>query len=152
MYALCVSGAVNTQGFVWKLFVLHICIFIHSFKPLKHQLPSRMQHSSRGSAYQLNSDMEYTILNMCVCVCVCVCVIFWHACAHRRPWFIVSSSWLWNSLHIISLVSSFLQGSSGSEYVQIGNSSTYVGRRSKAKEERLQVCNHQLCPGAGRKH
>ena len=33
MYALCVSGAVNTQGFVWKFFyVLHINfdLFIHS--------------------------------------------------------------------------------------------------------------------------
>ena len=31
MYALCVSGAVNTQGFVWKFFMHYISIFIHSF-------------------------------------------------------------------------------------------------------------------------
>ena len=31
MYALCVSGAVNTQGFVWKFFMRYIYIFIHSF-------------------------------------------------------------------------------------------------------------------------
>ena len=31
MYALCVSGAVNTQGFVWKLFMRCIYIFIYSF-------------------------------------------------------------------------------------------------------------------------
>ena len=31
MYALCVSGAVNTQGFVWKLFMRYIESFIHSF-------------------------------------------------------------------------------------------------------------------------
>ena len=31
MYALCVSGAVNTQGFVWKVFMRYIYIFIHSF-------------------------------------------------------------------------------------------------------------------------
>ena len=31
MYALCVSGAVNTQGFVWKfLCAIHKCSFIHS--------------------------------------------------------------------------------------------------------------------------
>ena len=33
MYALCVSGAVNTQGFVWKVFMRYIYkfSFIHSF-------------------------------------------------------------------------------------------------------------------------
>ena len=33
MYALCVSGAVNTQGFVWKFFLCAIYkfSFIHSF-------------------------------------------------------------------------------------------------------------------------
>ena len=32
MYALCVAGAVNMQGFVWKFFLMHyIQIFIHSF-------------------------------------------------------------------------------------------------------------------------
>ena len=35
MYALCVSGAVNTQGFVWKFFMhniyIHFCSFNHSF-------------------------------------------------------------------------------------------------------------------------
>ena len=33
MYALCVSGAVNTQGFVWKFFMRYIYTFsfIHSF-------------------------------------------------------------------------------------------------------------------------
>ena len=34
MYALCVSGAVNTQGFVWKFFYalyIHFHSFIHSF-------------------------------------------------------------------------------------------------------------------------
>ena len=32
MYALCVSSAVNTQGFVWKfLCVIYLFIFIHSF-------------------------------------------------------------------------------------------------------------------------
>ena len=32
MYALCVSGAVNTQGFVkWKYFMRYIKKFIHSF-------------------------------------------------------------------------------------------------------------------------
>ena len=31
MYALCVAGAVNMQGFVWKFFLMHyIQIFIHS--------------------------------------------------------------------------------------------------------------------------
>ena len=39
MYALCVSGAVNTQGFVWKFFV-DVLVFsvlyinFHSFKCL----------------------------------------------------------------------------------------------------------------------
>ena len=35
MYALCVSGAVNTQGFVWKFFYalyINFHSFIHSFK------------------------------------------------------------------------------------------------------------------------
>ena len=31
MYALCVSGAVNTEGFMWKFFMRYIYIFIHSF-------------------------------------------------------------------------------------------------------------------------
>ena len=31
MYALCVSGAMTTQGFVWNLFMRYIYIFIHSF-------------------------------------------------------------------------------------------------------------------------
>ena len=31
MYALCVSGAVNTEGFVWKFCMRYIQIFIHSF-------------------------------------------------------------------------------------------------------------------------
>ena len=32
MYALCVSGAVNTQGFVWKFFMaIYKFSFIHSF-------------------------------------------------------------------------------------------------------------------------
>ena len=31
MYALCVSGAVNTQGFVWKFFMCYIKKFIQSF-------------------------------------------------------------------------------------------------------------------------
>ena len=30
MYALCVSGAVNKQGFVWKFCMRYISIFIHS--------------------------------------------------------------------------------------------------------------------------
>ena len=30
MYALCVSGAVNTQGFVWKFFI-NLYINFHSF-------------------------------------------------------------------------------------------------------------------------
>ena len=30
MYALCVSGTVNTQGFVWKVFMRYIYIFIRS--------------------------------------------------------------------------------------------------------------------------
>ena len=30
MYALCVSGAVNTYGFVWKFFMRYIKKFIHS--------------------------------------------------------------------------------------------------------------------------
>ena len=30
MYALCVSGAVNTQDFVWKFFYA-LCINFHSF-------------------------------------------------------------------------------------------------------------------------
>ena len=36
MYALCVSGAVNTQGFVWKFFLCAIYkfSFIHSFTVL----------------------------------------------------------------------------------------------------------------------
>ena len=35
MYALCVSGAVNTQGFVWKFFYalyINFHSFIHSFE------------------------------------------------------------------------------------------------------------------------
>ena len=32
MYALCVSGAVNTQGFVWKFFMCYIKKFIHSLR------------------------------------------------------------------------------------------------------------------------
>ena len=31
MYALCVSGAVNTQGFVWKFFYALYKNVIHSF-------------------------------------------------------------------------------------------------------------------------
>ena len=36
MYALCVSGAVNTQGFVWKFFLCAIykCSFIQMFSTL----------------------------------------------------------------------------------------------------------------------
>ena len=35
MYALCVAGAVNTQGFVWKFFLsaIYKFSFIHSFTP-----------------------------------------------------------------------------------------------------------------------
>ena len=32
MYALWVSGAVNTQGFVWKFCIRYISIFIHSLR------------------------------------------------------------------------------------------------------------------------
>ena len=39
MYALCVSGAVNTQGFVWKFFMRYIYIFIHSFIHLTTGVP-----------------------------------------------------------------------------------------------------------------
>ena len=38
MYALCVSGAVNTQGFEWKFFYalyINFHSFIHSFAPLR---------------------------------------------------------------------------------------------------------------------
>ena len=39
MYALCVSGAVNTQGFVWKSFMRHTYInlptFIHSLEIIR---------------------------------------------------------------------------------------------------------------------
>ena len=39
MYALCVSGAVNTQGFVWKLFyALYKFSFIHSSGSLSDRL------------------------------------------------------------------------------------------------------------------
>ena len=31
MYALCVSGAVNKHGFVWKFFMCYIYILIHLF-------------------------------------------------------------------------------------------------------------------------
>ena len=31
MYALCVFGAMNMQGFVWSFFMRYISIFIHSF-------------------------------------------------------------------------------------------------------------------------
>ena len=31
MYALCVSGAVNTHGFVWNFFMRYIKNVIHSF-------------------------------------------------------------------------------------------------------------------------
>ena len=34
MYALCVSGAVITKGFVWKFFMRYISISICSFKPI----------------------------------------------------------------------------------------------------------------------
>ena len=34
MYALCVSGAVITQGFVWSFFMRYISISICSFKPI----------------------------------------------------------------------------------------------------------------------
>ena len=38
MYALCVFGAVNTQGFVWKfLCAIYKFSFIHSFIPLQAQ-------------------------------------------------------------------------------------------------------------------
>ena len=52
MYALCVSGAVNTQGFVWKLFYA-LYINFHSFIHPAHCLtvslcytPSRQLRSS----------------------------------------------------------------------------------------------------------
>ena len=42
MYALCVSGAVNTQGFVWKVFMRYIYkFFIHSFTLKSERTPSR---------------------------------------------------------------------------------------------------------------
>ena len=38
MYALCVSGAVNTQGFVWKfLCAIYEFSFIHSFHTITHE-------------------------------------------------------------------------------------------------------------------
>ena len=48
MYALCVSGAVNTQGFVWKFFMRYIYIFIHSFRQLKNE-------EACGHPYKLKS-------------------------------------------------------------------------------------------------
>ena len=31
MYAVCISGAVNTQGFVWKFLFFVLVFFIHLF-------------------------------------------------------------------------------------------------------------------------
>ena len=45
MYALCVSGAVNTQGFVWKFFMRYIYIFIHSFI---HSFIQNVAYSRQG--------------------------------------------------------------------------------------------------------
>ena len=36
MYALSVSGAVNTQGFVWKFFMRYTKFLIHSFNTPNH--------------------------------------------------------------------------------------------------------------------
>ena len=47
MYALCVSGAVNTQGFVWKFFMRYIYINFHSFiHSFKHTSDTSMNYDS----------------------------------------------------------------------------------------------------------
>ena len=43
MYALCVSGAVNTQGFVWKFFYA-LYINFHSFIHSSYKIPTRKKN------------------------------------------------------------------------------------------------------------
>ena len=61
MYALCVSGAVNTQGFVWKFFMRYTNFFIHSFKnsqpqPNKHHFFTFF--GGGGGGHRLTVDLS----------------------------------------------------------------------------------------------
>ena len=54
MYALCVSGAVNTQGFVWKFFYalyINFHSFIHSLCTIYSQLKQGLETEEDSSAY-----------------------------------------------------------------------------------------------------
>ena len=67
MYALCVSGAVNTQSFVWKFFMRYIesgsipsflQVFISNF--IRHDFP----------CFRFWSNFTASCIIVCVCVCV----------------------------------------------------------------------------------
>ena len=68
MYALCVSGAVNTQGFVWKFFYV-LYISFHSFIQLS-DITHRHQYleSDLVECIWLELKPGTSALNICVCI------------------------------------------------------------------------------------
>ena len=74
MYALCVSGAVNTQGFVWKFFYalyINFHSFIHKYKV--HKLHHRMYlRWSLCSLYLHACQVRVTVGDSGLCCCTCV--------------------------------------------------------------------------------
>ena len=69
MYALCVSGAVNRQGFVWKFSMRYIyphinksaseTSFLHQHVHLRHQ-PVYVCHQNKKQSYFLKKTIKNT--------------------------------------------------------------------------------------------
>ena len=73
MYALCVSGAVNTQGFVWKFCMRYIYFFIHSCPSVV--LACESLHVCTVCIWRCEHAKFHVegCVSVCVCVCVCMC-------------------------------------------------------------------------------
>ena len=64
MYALCVSGAVNTQGFVWKFFYalyIYSHSFIHSNSPSSSSVMIIIYMSCHSIYTSTNDDHTITV-------------------------------------------------------------------------------------------
>ena len=64
MYALCVFGAVSTQGFVWNFCMRYIYIFIHSFIQYSYILwgSSNQASLAESSLSQIEDGLARTTL------------------------------------------------------------------------------------------
>ena len=74
MYALCVSGAVNMQGFVWKsvFHALYIIQFVHSFTDENHIIHAT-NHRSAPCEICIVSVSFWFASSLLVSESVCVC-------------------------------------------------------------------------------